>query len=185
MNDNEILELYWARDERAISETDTKYGRFCRALALDILTVREDAEECVSDTYHKAWTVIPPQRPEHFRAWLGRIVRNIALNLWNKNHTGKRYAGMETLLSELEDCVPSRESVEDEIDSRELGQAISRWLKTLPDEDRRLFILRYWNCIPLKTLAEQNGIGADKLAQKMLRLRRSLKTALEQEEIYL
>ena len=185
MNDNEIIELYWARDERAISETDSKYGKFCRNLAMNILAVREDTEECVSDTYHKVWNVIPPQRPERFRAWLGRIVRNIALNLWNRNHAEKRYSGMETMLSELEDCVPARDNVEEEIDSKELGQAISRWLGTLTDEDRRLFILRYWNGIPLKTLAEQHGIGADKLAQKMLRLRRSLKAALEEEEIYL
>ena len=71
MNDNEIIALYWSRDERAISETDIKYGRFCKTIAVNILTVREDAEECVNDTYHKAWTVIPPQRPEQFRAWLG------------------------------------------------------------------------------------------------------------------
>lgn len=185
MNDNEIIELYWARDERAISETDSKYGKFCRSLAMNILAVREDAEECVSDTYHKVWNVIPPQRPERFRTWLGRIVRNIALNLWNRNHAEKRYSGMETMLSELEDCVPARGNVEEEIDSKELGQAISRWLGTLTVEDRRLFILRYWNGIPLKTLAEQHGIGADKLAQKMLRLRRSLKAALEEGEIYL
>jgi RNA polymerase sigma-70 factor (ECF subfamily) len=185
MNDNDIIELYWARDERAISETDIKYGRFCRSVAFNILTVNEDAEECVNDTYHKAWTFIPPQRPERFRAWLGKIVRNLALNLWNRNHTQKRNAGMETMLSELEDCVPSRENVEDEIDSKELGQSISRWLGTLSEDDRRYFILRYWNGVPLRTLAERYGISADKLAQKMLRLRKSLRTALEKEEIYL
>ncbi len=185
MNDNDIIELYWARNEQAISETDIKYGRFCRSIAQNILMVREDAEECVNDTYHKAWTVIPPQRPEHFRAWLGRIVRNIALNLWNRNHAMKRNTGMETLLSELDDCVPARDDVENEIDSMELGEAISRWLGTLNDEDRRLFILRYWNGISLKALAEKYGTEADKLAQKMLRLRRSLKAALEKEGIYL
>ena len=185
MNDNDIIELYWARNEQAISETDKKYGKFCRSVALNILTVNEDADECVNDTYHKAWTVIPPQRPERFRAWLGRIVRNIALNLWNRNHAQKRNSGMETMLSELEDCVPARENVEHEIDSMELGQAISRWLGTLNDEDRRFFILRYWNGIPLKKLAERYSIEADKLAQKMLRLRKSLRSALEKEEIYL
>jgi len=185
MNDKDIIELYWARNEQAVSETDKKYGKFCRGIALNILSVNEDAEECVNDTYHKAWTVIPPQRPEHLRAWLGRVVRNIALNLWNKNHTQKRYSGMETMFSELEECIPSGENVEREIEDIELGKAISRWLGTLSEEDRKYFILRYWNGIPLKDIASRYGTGADKLAQKMHRLRQSLKTALEKEEIYL
>lgn len=185
MNDKDIIALYWARDERAISETAAKYGKFCRAVALNILTVNEDAEECVNDTYHKAWSVIPPQRPEYFRAWLGRVVRNIALNLWNKNHTQKRYSGMETMLSELEDCVPARESVESEIDDIELGKVISRWLGTLSEDDRTVFIMRYWNGIPLKTIAARYGTDPDKLAQKMFRLRKSLKAALEKEGITL
>ena len=185
MNDKEIIALYWARDERAITETDDKYGKFCRGIAMNILSVKEDAEECVNDTYHKAWTVIPPQRPEFFRAWLGRVVRNLALNLWNRNHTQKRYSGMETLMSEMEDCIPARENVEDEIDDIELGKAISRWLATLSEEDRTQFILRYWNGIPLKNIAARYQTDPDKLAQKMFRLRKSLKAALEEEEIYL
>ena len=185
MNDNEIIALYWSRDERAISETDIKYGRVCHAIATNILSVKEDAEECVNDTYHKAWTVIPPQRPEQFRAWLGRVVRNISLNLWNKNHAGKRNKGMETMLSELEDCVPSPVSMENRIDDMELGRVISVWLRTLSDEDRMFFIIRYWNGVPLKDIAARHGIGADKLAQRMLRLRNSLRKALEKEGISL
>ena len=185
MKDNEIIALYWSRDERAISETDIKYGRFCRTIAVNILTVREDAEECVNDTYHKAWTVIPPQRPEQFRAWLGRVVRNISLNLWNRNHADKRNKGMETMLSELEDCVPSSVSVDNEIDDIELGHLISKWLRSIPDEERMFFIIRYWNGVPLKDIAARHGISADKLAQKMLRLRKSLRTELEKEGISL
>jgi len=185
MNDNEIIALYWSRDERAISETDIKYGRFCKTIAVNILTVHEDAEECVNDTYHKAWTVIPPQRPEQFRAWLGRVVRNISLNLWNRNHAQKRNQGMETLMSELEECVPSSVSVDNEIDDIELGHLISKWLRSIPDEERMFFIIRYWNGVPLKEVAEKYGIGADKLAQKMLRLRKSLRSALEKEGISL
>ena len=185
MNDKDIIALFWARDERAISETAGKYGKFCHGIAMNILSVREDAEECVNDTYHKAWTVIPPQKPEYFRAWLGKVVRNIALNLWNRNHTQKRNSGLETLLSELEDCVPTRENVESVIDDIELGKVISRWLGTLSEEDRNVFIMRYWNGIPLKAIAARFGTDPDKLAQKMFRLRKSLKAALEEEEIYL
>lgn len=185
MNDKDIIALFWARDERAISETAGKYGKFCHSVAYNILYVNEDAEECVNDTYNKAWNVIPPQKPDHLRAWLGKIVRNIAINLWNRNHTQKRYTGMETLLSELEDCIPAKENVESEIDDIELGKAISRWLGTLPDEDRVFFILRYWNGIQLKDIAFKYGKDPDKLAQKMFRLRKSLKAALEKEDICL
>ncbi len=185
MNDIDIVSLYWARDERAISETDTKYGRLCRSVALNILSVNEDAEECVNDTYHKVWNVIPPQRPEKFRAWLLRIVRNISLNMWNKNHAAKRYSGMETLLSELDECVPAKESVDDSIDGKELGRVISGWLRTLSADDRTYFVMRYWNGVPLKDIAKRFGITPDRLAQKMHRLRAGLKEALEKEDISL
>ena len=185
MNDNDIISLYWARDERAIKETDIKYGRLCRSVAMNILSVNEDSEECVNDTYHKVWNVIPPQRPEKFRAWLLRIVRNIALNMWNKSHAAKRYRGMETLLSELDECVPAKESVDDSIDGKELGRVISSWLRTLPGEDRTYFILRYWNGVPLKEIAARYGISPDNLAQKMSRLRAGLRAALEKEDISL
>ena len=86
MEDSQIIELYWQRNENAISETKQKYGNFCYGIAKNILSIHEDAEECVNDTYHQAWQSIPSQRPAMFRAWLGKIIRNMALNLWNKNH---------------------------------------------------------------------------------------------------
>ena len=185
MNDNDIIALYWARDERAISETDNRYGRLCRSIALNILSVNEDAEECVNDAYNKVWNVIPPQRPKQFRAWLGKIVRNIAINMWNRNRASKRYNGIQTMLSELEDCIPAAKNVDDEIDSIELGRVISAWLRTLPDNDRMLFVIRYWNGVPLKDIAKRYGIEPNKLAQKMFRLRAGLKAALEKEDISL
>ena len=171
MTDNEIIDLYWDRNERAISETDAKYGKLCRSLSFNILNSREDAEECVNDTYHKAWTQMPPQRPEKLRAWLGRIVRNISFNLWNKQHTKKHGGGMDIMLSELEECIPSGTDVEDEIDDIELGRVISAWLHTLSDEDRIYFVLRYWNGEPLKNIAGHFGISANTLAKKMHKLR--------------
>lgn len=185
LQDNEIIGLFFARDERAIAETDAKYGRFCRATAYNILSVNEDAEECVNDTYHKAWTVIPPQKPAKLRAWLGKIVRNIALNLWNKNHAQKRYNGMETLMSELEECVPAPATVENELDDMELGRVISAWLGGLGEDDRTYFVLRYWNGMPLKDISAKTGVSADKLAQRMFRLRKQLREKLEKEEISL
>lgn len=185
MEDSKIIDLFWQRDEAAISETQRKYGSFCYSIAINILSVNEDAEECVNDTYHHAWNAIPPLRPTNFRAWIGKVVRNIAINLWNKNHTKKRYAGMEELLSELEDCIPSSQTVEREIEEKELSEHISVWLRSLDKEERVLFVRRYWNGIALKDLAEERNIPSGKLAQRMFRLRCSLKASLEKEGIYL
>jgi len=185
MEDIQIIELYWQRNEQAIAETSSKYGAFCFSIAKNILSVHEDAEECVNDTYHQVWNVIPPQRPIKFRPWLGKIVRNIALNLWNKNHTQKRYAGMTELLSELEDCIPASQTVELEIEEKELTEHIDRWLRSLDREDRILFVRRYWNGVALRDLANEKGIAPGKLAQRMYRLRIGLKAALEKEDIHL
>lgn len=181
MEDREIVALYWQRSERAVAETDAKYGAFCRAVALDLLSVREDAEECVNDAYQAAWESMPEEKPDKLRAWLGRVVRNLSVDRWRKNHRQKRYAGLETLLSELDDCVPSAEDVERTVEAAELGRAIDAWLRTLPEDDARLFLRRYWNGTPLQTLAKERGVAPNKLAQKMYRLRLGLKAALEKE----
>lgn len=185
MEDSQIIDLYWHRDEMAITETKRKYGAFCYSIAFNILSVNEDAEECVNDTYYRAWNTIPPQRPVTFRAWLGKVVRNIAINLWNKNHTQKRYAGMTELLCELEDCIPSPHTIEHHMEEKELSEYISAWLRSLAWDDRVLFVRRYWNGTPLGELAKEWNIAPGKLAYRMRRLRGELKTALEKEGIYL
>ena len=185
VEDSQIIELYWQRDEQAIAETAQKYGAFCFTIASSILTVREDAEECINDTYHQVWNAIPPQRPIRFRPWLGRIVRNAAINLWNKNHTQKRYAGMTALLHELEECIPAPQTAEQSLEEKELTQLIERWLRSLSPEDRILFVRRYWYGVPLQELAAQQGILPGKLAGRMHRLRSALKTVLEREGICL
>ena len=179
MEDSRIVELYWRRDEAAIGETERKYGALCRGVARNILGVDEDAEECVNDALHQAWNAIPPQRPDRLGAWLGKVTRNLALNLWNKNRAQKRYAGMTALLSELEDCVPATGGVERELEDQELSAAIDGWLRELSREDRVLFIRRYWYGVELRELAAERGISPNRLAQKMFRLRQSLKNALE------
>lgn len=185
MEDVQIIDLYWQRSEDAVEETRKKYGTFCYGIAKNILTSHEDAEECVSDTWQRAWESIPPQRPTYFRSWLGKVVRNLAINRWNQNRAPKRYAGVTQLLSELEDCVPSAQTVESVLEEQELSQCISDWLLTLEREDRILFVRRYWNGISLKELAKERGIPPGKLAQRMFRLRGMLKTALEKEGIAL
>ena len=113
MNDQEIIALYWAKEDRAISATAEKYGSYCHAIAYNILYDRFDAEECVNDTYLGAWNSIPPQRPNRLAAFLGKITRNLALNRYKHNHAAKRSGGqVEIALSELENCIPDVKGVE-------------------------------------------------------------------------
>ena len=181
MEDNEIIELYWKRDEVAILETDKKYGKYCSKIAYNILANVEDSEECVNDTYLRAWNSIPPQKPGKLGAWLGKVVRNIAFDLWKKNHRQKRYAGMEQLLSELEDCIPSPATVEHQIEEQELTEVINTWLALLPQNDRILFMRRYWNGETVNTLAQESGVSPANMAKRMYRLRQNLKSKLEKE----
>ncbi len=183
MDDLAIVELYHRRDERAIAESDTKYGGLCRSIALRLLGFREDAEECVNDTWHAAWNKMPPDRPQALGAFLGRITRNLSISRWRRDHAKKRYDGMEVLLSELEDCVPAPGTTQEELERRQLAQSISAWLDSLKDEDRRLFVRRYWYGEAVKTLAAERDQGANALSQRLLRLRRDLRAFLESEGV--
>lgn len=183
MEDYQIVDLYWERDEKAISETDSKYGAFCHGVAMNVLSQNEDAEECVNDTYLQAWNSMPDQRPERLKAWLGRIVRNTAITRWRKNHAAKRYNGMTLLLGELEECIPSADTVERESDSAEIRSAVNSWLLTLDRDSRILFIRRYWNGESVKSLAELFDSTPERTEKKLYRLRLSLRKALEKEEI--
>jgi len=183
MEDLQIIDLYWKRDESAIRETDRKYGGYCYSIALNILSVKEDAEECVNDAYHQTWISIPPHRPQSLRAWLGKLCRNTALNIWNKNHAKKRYGGIELLFSELEDCIPSSSDVEKEVEISEVSNCISTWLRSLSAADRALFVRRYWNGEAIQMLARERNLSPSKLTQRMYKLRKSLKNALEREGI--
>ena len=158
MDDTRIIDLYWQRSERAIAETDAKYGAYCRMVALNITGDTRDGEECVSDTYQQAWTSIPPLRPQRLRPWLGRVVRNLAINRWRRNHAQKRYAGLEALFSELEECIPSGETAERRLEEGELTQVLNGWLASLSQSDRVLFLRRYWNGEPLKELEQAYGL---------------------------
>ena len=181
MEDARIVDLYFERNEAAIAETAAKYGAFCHGVAFHILSVRADADECVNDTYLRAWNAIPPQRPAQLGAWLGKVVRNTALDLWKKNHRQKRSAGMEQLLEEWQDCVPSPQTVERELEEQELTEVINGWLLSLPQKDRILFVRRYWAGESVRELAGAYGMTPNGLAKRMLKLRQRLKHTLEQE----
>lgn len=185
MNDHAIVELYHRRDEQAIAETDKKYGALCRSIALRLLGIREDAKECVNDTWYAAWNKMPPDRPKALGAFLGRITRNLSVSRWRREHAQKRYGGIEVLLSELEDCVPAPDTVEKNLERQQLAHLISAWLDSLESEDRRLFVRRYWYGDPVKKLAAERGKGANAISQRLLRLRKSLRIFLEAEGVEL
>ena len=136
MEDGQIVNLYWRRDEDAIRATEQKYGGFCRRLSMNILHSFQDSEECVNDAYGRCWDTMPPQRPASLRAYLGVIIRNLSISRYRAGRAQKRYGGAEVLLSELSECVPAPENVQRTLEAAELGERISQWLEELAPEDR-------------------------------------------------
>ena len=186
MDDLQIIELYWARSESAIAETAHKYGPYCRFIAYHILHSEEDSEECVNDTYWKAWSAMPPQRPHQLRTFLGKITRNLSLNRYEKNAAEKRGAGQVPLaLEELAECVPAPDSVERAVDDLALTQLLNEFLGGLPSETRRIFLRRYWYFCSVKEIAADFGISESKVKTTLFRTRNRLKQLLEKEGVVL
>lgn len=184
MDDGQIIELYWARSEKAIEETAARYSRYCHSIAMGILHNQQDAEECVNDTYLRAWDAIPPQRPRHLAAFLGRITRNLALDLYQRYSAKKRGMGQAALaLSELNDCIPSPGNVEQEVSEQALTRSIEQFLFASPKLKRDVFILRYWHLMPIREIAKTYGISQSKTASMLHRTRQQLKTHLMEEGV--
>lgn len=186
MDDNKIIDLYWARSQQAIEESDRKYGAYCRAIARNILPRWEDAEECVNDTWLRAWNAMPPQRPAALQAFFGKLTRNLSLDRWRRDHAAKRGGHQtELALEELEDCLAARERVEEALDAENTAQSISDFLRTLPTTDRHLFIRRYWYLDDLKVLAKGFGMSQSQVKSRLHRIRLRLKAHLEKEGVAL
>ena len=181
-----ILDLYWARSEAAISATAQKYGGYCCAIATNILRNNEDAEECVNDTYLKAWEVIPPERPVLFRAFLGKITRNLSLNKYKALRTKKRGAGeIDLLLSELEDCLPASGNVERDYEANLVVEALNSYLLSIDSESRIVFVRRYWYADPVQTIATRLQMSESKVKSLLFRTRKKLRVYLEKEGVVL
>lgn len=185
MEDKQIVSLYHARDERAIAETDAKYGKYCHRIAKNLLTIHEDAEECVNDTYLAAWNTMPPEKPSLLSAFLSRIVRNLAISRFRRDHAKKRYDGITLMLSELDDCIPSTENVEHTVEANALSDILSDWLDTLTVCDRALFIRRYYDGESIKMLAKASGMSPQALSSRLFTLRTRLKATLEEKGVVL
>ena len=182
MDDKAILDLYWSRSEKAISETDAKYGAYCFTIAYNILNNREDSEESVSDTYMAAWNSMPPKRPAMLSAFLGKITRDIALDHGKKRSRLKRGGGeLELCLDELEDCVSGQESTEDKVIRKETIAAVNHFLSSLSETERKIFLCRYWYLDSVKDIAERFGFSPNRTSVMLRRIRQKLNTHLEKE----
>ena len=186
MSDNEIMELYWNRDEAAIAATADTYGNYCYSIAYTILRSNEDAEECVNDTWLNAWNSIPPQRPNRLSTYLGKITRNLSINRYKLLNARKRGMGqVELALSELEGCVPAQETVEQITDEMVLVNAIEAFLRGQPRRERNIFVGRYWYLYSIRELADAYDMSGSRVASLLFRMRNKLKLHLEKEGIAL
>lgn len=185
MEDNEIIELFWQRSQQAIVETDGKYGGRLHSLSMNILHDREDAEECVNDTYHATWNTLPPKKPNYFFAYLAKLTRNFSFGKYDYYHAQKRNVTVVELSDEIENCIPSPNDLEQKLDSKEIGRIISDFLYTQSLEMRTVFVRRYWYMESVRDISDEFHISESKVKSILFRMRNKLRNHLEGEGILL
>lgn len=184
MTDERIIALFWARCQDAIVESCRKYGNYCHCIAHNILTNPQDAEECVNDTWLKAWDTMPPQKPGYLAAYLGRITRNLSIDRFRHLHSQKRSGGqVDLVLSELEECIPAPDSVVQAAEQQLLTETLEAFLDTLPPLRRNLFVRRYWHLESIHQLADFFQMSEGSVTSTLHRTRIQLRSYLEQEGI--
>jgi len=185
VEDERIIDLYFKRDESAISESRNKYGAYLLSIAYRILYNTEDASECENDTYLSAWNTMPPTVPKSLSGYLGMLCRSCSLDRWRKHNAQKR-GGIETEMSltELEDCIPDSKSIDDELQEKELAESLSVFLSKLPELECSIFIYRYWHLATIKEISEKFGKSESKIKTTLYRTRIKLKEHLFREGIF-
>ena len=184
MHDADIVDLYWRRSDEAVIETQKKYGGYCYTIAFGFLGNVQDAEECVNDTWLRAWNAMPQSRPSHLGAFVGRITRALSFDRFRRNHAQKRGGGeLPLVLDELRTCIPAVPSAAQEAEDAELEQIVNRFLHTLPARDCDIFLRRYWYAEPLRAISKRYGIKQNTVKTVLFRTRNKLKTYLEGEGI--
>lgn len=184
MDDQDILDLYDRRDEKAIEITQQQYGIYCRSIAERILRQHQDSEECVNDTWLRAWNAIPPTKPLNLRCFLGKITRNLALNRRREQNAFKRNGDVvETALGELTESLSDQYDPEKASEDRIIIDTINSFLETLKPEKRIMFLMRYWSLYPVSKIAFDLRMSESKVKTTLFRLRKQLKLYLEQEGI--
>jgi len=182
MNDEKIIDLYWKRSEDAIMETDRAYGLKLHGLAERIVRCFEDAQECLNDTYWTTWKTVPPKRPQYFFAYLAKICRNFAFGKLDWKNAAKRNAEIVALSDELALCIPD-ESAQRQSEGKEIGRVLNQFLLTLKQENRLIFLRRYWYCDTIEEISQRYGISEGKVKTCLHRTRGRLRTYLEEEGI--
>ncbi len=183
MNDKRIIELFFERSEQAIKELDDKYGKVFHSLSFKILNNRLDAEECVNDSYLGTWNAIPPAKPNPLLAFVCKIVRNISLKRYEQNTTAKRNSYYDVAMEELEDCLASTTTIEEEIADRELTQIIESFLDSLSKENRVIFLRRYWFSDTYADIAKQIGLTEKNVSVRLTRIRKELREYLLERKV--
>ncbi|MBO5555728.1 MAG: sigma-70 family RNA polymerase sigma factor [Oscillospiraceae bacterium] len=182
MEDTAIVDLYWQRSDRAIAETEKKYGAYCRCIAYNICGSPEDAEECVNDTWIGAWSAMPTERPSRLAAFLGCLTRNAAIGRYRLQHRQKRGAGETTLaLEELSECLPGGGEPERALERKELETLIRAFVGGLEKTEQTVFTARYYYVFPVKEIATRLNLSESKVKSMLFRLRERLRRALEKE----
>ncbi len=184
MEDVKIIELFYARSEQAIKELDIKYGKLCHKLSYNILNNRDDVDECVNDAYLGAWNAIPPAKPNPLQAYICKIVRNISLKLYYRREAAKRSSAYEIAMQELEDCISSPNTVEAEMEAKELARIIQDFLDTLSEENCVIFMRRYWFSDNYKEIAERVGLTEKTVSVRLTRIRKQMKNYLIEREVF-
>lgn len=184
MEDEKIIELFFERSEQAIQELDLKYGQFCHKLSYNIVNNRQDAEECVNDAYLGAWNAIPPARPSPLLTYLCKIVRNISLKIYYKTAAAKRNSTYTIAMEEIEACTAGPNTVESEIEAKELARIIESFLDTLTIENRVIFMRRYWFSDSCKDIAGFVGLSEKNISVRLTRIRQKLIEYLTEREVY-
>ena len=182
MEDFKIVDLYWSRSETAISESERKYGKMLRSLSFSLLSSHEDAEECVNDTYLDAWNAMPTARPSYLGAFLSKITRRISIDRFRSLHRQKR-GGIDGVLEELDDCIPSDSDVVREYESRRLASALNRFLYTQPTQKRVMFLRRYFYSQSISEIAQGLSVSENSVKVTLHRMREALRRELEEQDL--
>lgn len=185
MDDERIIELFFARSENAIRKLDDKYGHLFQSVSYNILNNRQDAEECVNDAYLGTWNAIPPAKPNPLYTFVCKIVRNISLKRYDHNTAAKRNSFYDVAMEELEDCLASSISIEDEVASNELTEIIEAFLDSLSKENRIIFMRRYWFADPYADIARIVGLTEKNVSVRLTRIRKVLREYLLERGVLL
>lgn len=186
MNDNDIIELFFQRDQDGVLEAQRKYGAYCQSVARNILGSEEDSQECLNDLWLRAWNAIPPQRPKILKAWFAKVIRNLAINRREAAAAQKRQADQFALsLEELDGCIPDPRTTEERTYVRELSGALNAFLETEQPLDRKIFVSRYFYCESTARTAEKLGLTEGQVKVRLHRCRERLRNYLRSREFYM